>query len=98
VLAAGLRVEELRRFREGLERVYADIAGTAVLESVQDWLTLRVTCRGNGSLEVTGVARDEPGIGNRLEFTVDGMDQTYLPPLIEALRRCEQRHPLLGRP
>jgi hypothetical protein len=98
VLAAGLRVDELRRFREDLERVYADIAGTAVLESVEDWLTLRVTCRGNGSLRVTGVARDQPGIGNRLEFALEGMDQTHLPSLIEAILRCEHRHPMLGRP
>lgn len=97
-LAAGLRVEELGRFREELEGVYANVAGMAVLASLEGWLTLRVICRSTGSLEVTGVACDQPGTGNRLEFAVEGMDQTYLPPLIEALRQCEQHYPVLGRP
>ena len=97
-LAAGLRVEELGRFWEELEGIYADLTGMAVLASIEGWLTLRVICRNTGSLEVTGVACDQPGTGNRLEFAVEGMDQTYLPPLIEALRQCEQHYPVLGRP
>jgi hypothetical protein len=97
-LAAGLRGEELARFREELEGVYANVAGMATLTSIEDWLTLRVNCRRTGSLEVTGEACDQPGTGNRLEFAVEGMDQTYLPPLIEALRQCEQHYPVLGRP
>jgi hypothetical protein len=77
-LAAGLRVEELARFREELEHVYADLTDMADLTSMEDWLTLRVTCRSTGSLEVTGAACDQPGSGNRLEFAVEGIDQTYL--------------------
>ena len=97
-IRAQLRAEELARFRSGLERLYETLEGEALLESIEEWITLRVVCLPTGQLDVEGDVTDSPGIGNRLTFAIDGLDQTYLPPAIAALREIESRYPVIGAP
>ena len=96
-IGAGLRTEELRTFREGLEVLYEALEGEARLDSMEDWLSL--TCRGTGlgHVDVAGSARDEPGVGNELNFHFS-IDQTYLPSIIDSLKDLEDTFPVLGRP
>jgi hypothetical protein len=94
-IAAGLRAEELVRFREGLEHVAQQGSGTAVLHSIEEWLSLAVVQEPSGVLSISGAADDQPGIGNTLRFTLPPIDGSQLPALIEALRACEQAYPPL---
>ena len=93
---AGLRAEELRDFRIGLERAYAEFDGEVRLESMEEWLSLTVRVRRSGHVDIEGVAADRPGTGNRLSFRVEGMDQTDLPAVVGALAGIEERFPVLG--
>jgi len=88
---AALRSDELHRFREGLQEVQRTGGGTAVLKSIEDWISLAVVLQTNGTLSVTGSADDEPGIGNTLRFAFDGLPSEQLGPLVAALRECEDR-------
>ncbi|GAA2778981.1 WapI family immunity protein [Nonomuraea dietziae] len=94
---AGLRVDELRDFRVALERLYAQVGGSATLSSTEHWIELTVECHPTGSLSVSGIVADDPGMRNTLHFVVEGLDQTDLPPLVEALVAVEERFPVLGR-
>lgn len=96
-LDAGLRAEELRNFRMTLERVYADVKGSATLSSLEHWIELTVECHPTGSLSISGIAADDPGMWNTLHFVIEGLDQTDIPPLVDALVAAEERFPVLGR-
>jgi hypothetical protein len=93
-LPADLRAEELRQFREGLESVYERLEGESVLASLDGWIDLTVRCEANGALTITGVADDRPGIGNKLRFQLEGLDQSYLPTIIGSLREAERAYPV----
>ena len=97
-IPANLRAEEFRAFREELERLYADLNGTATLKSMEDWLHLTVTAESRGLIAVTGRAIDAHGSGNQLTFRIRGLDQSYLPSIISALLAIEDAFPVVGTP
>jgi hypothetical protein len=97
-IPAALRSDELHRFREGLEQVQRSAAGTAVLKSIEAWISLAVVHEANGTLSVTGSADDQPGIGNTLRFAFDGLDAALLEPLVVSLRACEEQFPVVEGP
>ena len=96
-LPAQLRVDELQAFRVGLESVSQTLTGEATLESMDGWLKLSMKCEPTGGLAVAGIANDSPGIGNKLRFTIGGMDQSFLPEIIDRLRSIEDAFPLRSR-
>jgi hypothetical protein len=96
-IAAALRVDELQRFRQGLEVLYRTVKGTARLESMEDWINLQVKVDGFGHVTVEGQVQDQPGVGNRLLFEIADLDQTDLPPVIEGLTAIEAAYPILGQ-
>ena len=96
VSGAGLRGDELRTLRRGLENLYETLSGTASLESMEQWLDLRFEGDGSGRIEVTGTARDHHGVGwNALHFALE-IDQTFLPPIIDSLKAIEASYEVLG--
>jgi hypothetical protein len=95
---AGLRVDELQAFRQGLEQINQHLQGQAVLTSIEHWISLSVVCRPSGSLSVTGQLDDHYGTGNVLSFTIKDLDQTDLPTMLSALSAIEQTYPVLGTP
>ena len=97
-IAAALRVDELQRFRKQLEVLYLTVAGSAHLESLEEWITLDVKVDGFGHITVDGQIQDRPGMGNRLLFHIGELDQTDLPPVIEGLAAIEAAYPILGQP
>ncbi|MEV4184817.1 hypothetical protein AB0J28_25675 [Streptosporangium canum] len=94
---AGLRVEELHDFRVALERVDAEVRGSATLSSLEHWIELTIECRPTGSLSISGTVADHPGMRNTLHFEIEGVDQTDIPALTDALVAAEKRFPILGR-
>jgi hypothetical protein len=93
---AALRAEELVAFREALERVYQSLDGEAVLESIESWLTLRVAVDRSGRLTVTGCMLDRLGSANKLDFKIEGLDQSDLSLVIEGLQEIETFFPVVG--
>ncbi|TDD51490.1 hypothetical protein E1288_14680 [Saccharopolyspora elongata] len=97
-IGAALRVDELREFRLGLERLDRRLRGEAVLVSMENWIALTVRCLPNGSLSVAGELDDDMGSGNSLSFAIAGLDQTDIPGMVTALVAIEHAYPVLGRP
>lgn len=95
---AALHVDEFIDFRQQLEAVYATLQGEARFESMGPWLELTVTVASVDRITVTGVARDDPGFGNTLTFTLSPMAQTDLVETLSHLRDIERELPLRGSP
>jgi hypothetical protein len=95
---AHLRGNELESFRMRLECLHESLAGEAVLESMEDWITLRVAINRAGHLHLTGVVSDSPGARNRLEFSIEDLDRSHLPPVLDALRSVAAAFPVVGAP
>ncbi|EIV94592.1 hypothetical protein FraQA3DRAFT_4354 [Frankia sp. QA3] len=97
-LAAALRTDELRSFRKQLQRIHRKVRGRAELVSMEEWINLGMRCERNGHLVVGGELSEDSMARNTLRFSLPGLDQTDLPPLIDALLLVEQRFPVIGRP
>jgi hypothetical protein len=95
-IGASLRAEELRAFRLALESLAAALEGEAVLESMETWITLRVSVDRLGRLEVVGEAADKPGSENHLAFRVSDLDQSDLSDMIASLRSVNDAFPVVG--
>lgn len=95
---AGLRMDELARFRDQLRSVYDHLSGVATLESLEDWISMTIECTRTGRLIITGEVTDNPASDNLLRFELDGLDQSYLPPALDALDACLREFPVLGSP
>lgn len=98
-VSSTLRSNELLKFKEELEVLYRDNAGTAVLSSMEDWLLIEFVADALGHLKVTGHLRDEVGggYGNDLDFELRGLDQTWLPPILTSLEEVLATYPVVGR-
>jgi hypothetical protein len=84
----------LRPFRAALERLYETLDGDATFRP--DWegsLVLLLHGDGLGHVSVKAEACPNPGTGPWLRFELPDVDQTYLPPMIDALRELEVQFP-----
>lgn len=97
-IGAGLRANELREFRLALTAVQDSLAGEALLSSLEDWLSLRVTVDARGHVAVNGNLRDHSGGGNALAFEIMGGDQSDLASVLTGLDNIEARFPVVGAP
>jgi hypothetical protein len=97
-IAAALRADELERFARELDDLHESLSGEATLESMETWLTLHVNVAPSGQVTVAGTSTDQPGMGNRLTFEVNDLDQADLPGIIQALSGIGEAFPVLGSP
>jgi len=97
-VGASLRADELQAFRDALQGLHSALNGEAVLESMEKWLTLRVAATSRGRLEVQGTLLDRAGDGNQLIFKIEGLDQSFLPRIIDSLEEVNTFFPVLGSP
>lgn len=93
-IAASLRSDELLGFRDSLQAMSDSLSGTAVFESMEDWLNLHLTIDAAGRLSLTGVLSDGPGVGNTLQFEIGGLDQSYLREIVEELDEALAKYPV----
>jgi hypothetical protein len=97
-VTADLRTDEIHRFGEELKFIDDNLSGGAVLQSMEDWIALSITCTPNGSLDVSGEVMDQPGLGNRLAFELHDLDQTRLSTWLSQVSEIESRFPVIGEP
>ncbi|MBE3203600.1 WapI family immunity protein [Parafrankia irregularis] len=96
-LDAALRADELCSFRKELQNLHRKLRGSARLVTLEEWIKVEVRCERNGHLEVEGELSTSSPAHNRLRFSLPGLDQTDLVPLIDALLAIERRFPVRGR-
>jgi hypothetical protein len=85
--------EEFVAFLTQLRPLYQSLSGTAEFATLEGQLHLRLTGDGKGHIELVGEVADQPGIGNRLHFTLH-FDQSQLGASIHELERVTSEFPV----
>ena len=92
-----LRAEEMADFHRQLAQLQESLRGTAEFTTMEDWLSIRATGDGRGHIEFRCMVRDQPGIGNTLEFVL-ATDQTFTRSTVAELAAVVQAFPVVGSP
>jgi hypothetical protein len=85
--------EEFVAFLTQLRPLHQSLSGTAQFTTMEGQLHLRLTGDGKGHIELVGEIADQPGIGNRLHFTLH-FDQSQLGASIHELERVTSEFPV----
>ena len=101
VLAGGFRgkidasilTDELTRFIAQLRPLYETLRGIAEFSTLEEQLHLRLSGDGKGHVELVGEITDQPGIGNRLHFTLE-FDQSQVAASIRELEGVTAEFPI----
>lgn len=84
---------ELDSFLSQLRSLHQCLSGTAEFTTLEEQLHMRLTGDGKGHIELVGNVADQPGIGNRLHFTLH-FDQSQLGAAIHELQRVISQFPV----
>jgi hypothetical protein len=84
LLGANFYRDELKRFAEEIRILYRDLSGTALLQPIEPFITLKFEGDGKGHVVVDGVARKSLSVATKLAFQFE-IDQTYLPQIADGL-------------
>jgi hypothetical protein len=95
-LRRALRADELEAFRQQSAVLHDRLTGEAVLDTMEEWLRVRVVGDGRGHLEASCRLCDDPAFGNTLDCRLH-LDQTFLPAVLRQLDRALQTYPVIGR-
>jgi hypothetical protein len=77
--------QELAKFHEQLSTLYSTVKGTARFETLEGQLLIDLKCNAIGAVALHGVAQDQAGIGNKLDFSLN-LDQTQVGAALQQLR------------
>ena len=94
---ADFRTTDFARFESALGALYRTLTGQAELKTDEEQLGITVIGDGHGHFEARCVARDEAGIGNLLDFTLQ-FDQTEIPAILTQLEHIASQFPIRGAP
>ena len=92
---AAILTGELAAFYTDLRAIEDNLKGAAEFKTLEEQLNLKVTGDGKGRIELAGVFADQPGIGNRLHFTLR-FDQSELSKSIRELQKITAEFPVRG--
>jgi hypothetical protein len=92
-VGAAIMTSELSRFLSELRPLFEKLSGSAEFSTLERQLNLRLTGDRKGHVELQGEIVDQPGIGNRLRFTL-AFDQTQLADAIRELDRVISEFPV----
>lgn len=90
---AAVLTGELGAFLMALRPLYETLRGDAEFSTMEEQLHLRLIGDGKGHITLTGELLDQPGIGNRLHFTLQ-LDQSELAASIHELERVTAQFPV----
>jgi hypothetical protein len=94
-LDGNLRSEDFFDFRESLRRMLGLRRGEATLETMEEWLTIRLAATGGGHWEAVCELRDAPGAGNRLSFVVAVEDEPAMKLLFRTVDEIVTAFPVI---
>ncbi len=92
-VSATILAAELDGFLQKLKSLYQTLSGNAEFITLEEQLTLNLIGDGKGHIELRGEVTDQPGIGNRLSFTLQ-FDQSQLAGSIRELERVVAQFPV----
>jgi len=90
--SATIITAELTKFLSELRPLYQALSSTAEFTTMEEQLSLRLVGDGKGHIELHGEVADQPGIGNRLHFTLR-FDQSQLGASIHDLEQVTLQFP-----
>jgi hypothetical protein len=93
-LEGGVRADELRRFRSGVEGLYDGSETIATLATEDGWLSVELTSPEADALAVELRARDEATPPNELRGAMDELSLESLVTVIETLVDVERAYPV----
>jgi hypothetical protein len=93
-LEGGVRADELRRFRAGIEGLYERSTAVATLATEDGWLSLELTSPGSDAVAVELRVRDEGTPPNELRATLPELGLESLVAVIETLVDVERAYPV----
>jgi hypothetical protein len=85
--------EEFVAFLAQLRSLHQNLSGTAEFTTIEGQLHLHLAGDGKGHVELVGKVADQPGIGNRLHFTLH-FDQSQLGISLHELERVTLEFPV----
>ena len=91
--SAAFLTGELVKFVSELRPLFETLKGSAKFETMEKQLRLHLTGDGKGHIELKGEVLDQPGIGNRLSFTLK-FDQSQLNVSIRELEKVISSFPV----
>ena len=77
--------QELVKFHDELSVLYTSAKGGARFETLEGQLFLDFRCDALGAVALCGIARDQAGIGNKLNFSLK-LDQTHMGSALQQLK------------
>ena len=92
-VTAAIITSELTMFLSELRPLYETLSGSASFTTMEEQLGMRLIGDGKGHIELHGEVADQPGIGNRLHFTLQ-FDQSQLGASIRELERVTSQFPV----
>ena len=93
-LEGGVRADELRRFRTGIEGLYDRSATVATLATEDGWLTLDLTSPGADAVDVELRVHDQGTPPNELRGALSELSRESLVAVIESLVDVERAYPV----
>jgi hypothetical protein len=88
--------ESLPKLRRELEQLYDTLGGEATFRpDYEGSLELYFKGDGIGHISIRGEACANASVGPWVRFELPGMDQTFLPPIIDRLAELEAEYPLM---
>lgn len=82
-------------FRQQLQTLCETRSGEAVFCTLERQLSIRLVANGQDRVEVSGIAMDQPGTGNQLEFMF-ALDPVNLKPALAELNDIISTFPVRG--
>ncbi len=91
--SAAIIASELIQFATELRPLYETLSGSAKFETMEGQLSLHLVGDGKGHIELRGEVGDQPGIGNRLNFTLN-FDQSQLERSVREIEKVTLQFPV----
>ncbi|SDE45978.1 hypothetical protein SAMN05216464_106220 [Mucilaginibacter pineti] len=93
---ADLMTVDFKQFEKQLSTLYDNLSGGAAFHDLEGYLEIRIIGDGVGHFEVNVTADDSPGANSRtLTFSMT-IDQTYIKPIVNNLKKITEAFPVKG--
>lgn len=90
---AAFLTEDFVRFQSSLQPLFETLTGQAEFTTLEEQLTFKVAAVSRGNIEVNGIALDQAGIGNKIQFHFE-FDQTHLAETLRDLNEIIASFPI----
>jgi hypothetical protein len=89
---ASFFTDDFVSFESQLTEMHQSLRGGAKFETPEGQLELQLACSALGNITLKGIARDHPGIGSTLSFSIT-FDQTQLGSSLTQMRQVLSEYP-----